>query len=686
MGCDKICQAKKEAAKAQAEADKAMNAAPPAGPKIPGIAYPTGTAVKIITVGHVLGVHEKKNALTPLEMFALLGVARGNTQVTANNTAKDLITPIQVAFGVYAGLIISQVAISIVKPAVKIAVQINGIIVFNFAMLPELIADIALLILMIFVGLAPIFLSLLKNIFLSIPLDVGIMTTYQIDQLKTLIALSKITIKSSFMTVVLKLKAFNAIKIANDKAILKASLGGTIAEIISYAAYTTAINNFVNSNSPPYLLSDIINVEVLRQQFIKDFIKGMNSCKEIILEELSALLKEQEVDILNVDGMSTFDLENKNKAKNVANGLFDATKKIELLQSGEILKRQFSTSGALPSNDGQIFDDNDLAEAAADNMIKKLEKLPADVDEIFLMVFNDEVEKKKAKTLEIREDIAAIELAQELILQNKNSFISSMVDKIDEIRLDKLEIIGIDPCYEQSVTNDFTILKSITEIEQFLSIENFVVTNTVDMISLKDTVFNETKQSIIDKLIVVDPACQTSFGESICNTINVFKRVLYSKIKISIEGGTIPVDNLEIPIGIDKFELKKMMDILLTEIKKKLVKQGMDIIIEEVLPCKSCKPCEDMIVDMNIFISKTIQKAKDNMILNVTNFIINTGHDWTITDSNSIVAQKNYLKNQLSTALQKPSGELQLIDDMMFRLELEEKELIKNVKTSLKAV
>jgi 3-dehydroquinate synthase class II len=71
---------------------------------------------------------------------------------------------------------------------------------------------------------------------------------------------------------------------------------------------------------------------------------------------------------------------------------------------------------------------------------------------------------------------------------------------------------------------------------------------------------------------------------------------------------------------------------------------------------------------------------KDNMILNVTNFIINTGHDWTITDSNSIIAQKNYLKNQLSTALQKPSGELQLIDDMMFRLEMEERELIKNVK------
>ncbi len=425
MGCNKICQAKKEAAKAQKKADAARNAPLPAGPYIPNVPIPTGTNVTITTVGHVLGVHEKKNALNPMEVYNILGIAQRNPKIQANRTAAGLVTPIRTAFGVYAGLIISQVALTILKPAVKIAVQINGIIVFNFAMLPELIADIAFLILTIFVGLAPIFLSLLKNIFLSIPLDIGIMTTYQLAQIKVLISLAKITIKTSFMNVVIKINAYKAIKTANDKRIAKAALGGGVAVLISYVSYTNLIKLYMQNNTPPHTLSSILNVDELRQQFIDDFISGMDSCKEIILEELSKELNSQSIDILAVDGMDQFDIENKNKAREVADGLQEASKKIELLQSGEILKRQFSSSSMPPSKDGQVYDDIGLAIAAADKMIAALENhlvIAPDVDEIFLTVFSEEVEKKKAKTLEIREDLAAIELAQDI-----NSIIRSLL-------------------------------------------------------------------------------------------------------------------------------------------------------------------------------------------------------------------------------------------------------------------
>jgi len=439
MGCGKICQAKKQAAAAQKQADAARNAPLPAGPSIPGVPNLTGTNVSIITVGHVLGVHEKKNALNPIEVFNLLGIAKQNPKIQANSTAAGLVTPIRTAFGVYAGLVISQVALTILKPAVKIAVQINGIIVFNFAMLPELLADIALLILTIFVGLAPIFLSLLKNIFLSIPLDIGIMNTYQLAQIKVLVSLSKITIKNTFLNVVIKINAYKAIKIANDKRAAKAALGGGVAVLISYVSYTNLIKLYMQNNTPPYTLSSILDVEELRQQFIDDFISGMDSCKEIILEELSKALDSQNIDILAVDNMDQFDIENKNKAREVADGLQDASKKIELLQSGEILKRQFSSSGMPPSKDGQVYDDIDLAIAAADKMIAALENhlvIAPDVDEIFLTVFSEEVEKKKAKALEIREDLAAIELAQDIILQNKDSFVISMIEIIDKIKLE----------------------------------------------------------------------------------------------------------------------------------------------------------------------------------------------------------------------------------------------------------
>lgn len=689
MGCNKICQAKKEAKKAEKMANEARNMKPPAGPAIPGVPRPTGADVKITTVGHLLGVHETKNALTPWEVVAVLGQARGNSKITGNSTAAGLITPIQAAFGTYIGLTYAQLGFNILKPAVRMAVQINGIIVFNFAMLPELIADIALLILTIFVGLAPIFLSLLKNIFLNIPIDIGIMTTYQLDQLKDLIALSKITIKNVFLVVITKINAGKAVEENNRKSAIRGD-GGEI----DFSGISDIINNYIQNNDPPYDLESIINKEDLKEGFIKAFENGMKSCKEVILEMLSQDLKKMSIDILQIEDVDTFDEENKNKVKQVSEGLHDAAKRIEMLQAGEILKRQFSTSGMPPSQDGQVFDDNDLAIAAADNMLAALEKMVneltekryVDVDEIFLLTFHEEVEKKKGQTLEIREDIAAIDLAQELILQNKNSFIVSMMNKLDSIKLDKSNIINLDPCYEQSITNDFNTLKSIILTQQTSFINTSVVETTAHMTSLKDSVYANAVQSVIDSIIVVDSDCQKSFGDSVCDTIDRFKRSLYASIKVSIEAGEIPIDELPVPEGIDKYELKKMMNILLDEVKKRLIKQGMDIIIEEAMPCKSCKPCEDMAGEMNIYVSKTIQKSKDNIIKYLQGYIMNSGRDWTITDATSIENQKNYLIGQLTMALQKPSGELQLVEDMLYRIQMEENELIKNVRTSLQAV
>src|SRR6056297_1071729 len=159
MGCGKICKAKKKAKKAKrqaAAANRKADAARRSKPTIPGVPQATGTSVEVTTVADVLGVGTKYQALTPYEAIQVLGQGRRNSQVM-NSAARGLVGPIQAAFGVYLGVKVAQAVPKVVKPIVKMASQI-GDLFFNFAAIGELIADIAILVLTIFVGLAPIFL------------------------------------------------------------------------------------------------------------------------------------------------------------------------------------------------------------------------------------------------------------------------------------------------------------------------------------------------------------------------------------------------------------------------------------------------------------------------------------------------------------------------------------------------
>lgn len=721
MGCDKVCQAKKKAEKAKRQAADAQRAAERAKnqrPSTPGVPRVTGVSVEVITVGHVLGVHEKKGALSPWEVATTVGGA-GRNALVAGSAARGLIAPVSAAFGVFTGMIVAQKVGRIAKPIVKLAVNIGGI-VFNFANIGELLADIALLLVTIFVGLAPIFLALLKNIFFSIPVDVGILTTTQLDQLKDLVSFAKIEIKNALQQVVTDISAFNIINKLNEKEQTKSDLGGNISppNLLDYSGLSDALSNAIQNTPVPFDLDGLLqtldgntdglptSVDELLEDYAFDFERGMKAAQEQILENLTEKLKSQTINILEIDGVSNFDQQNKNKAKTVAESLNDASKRIELLQAGEILQRQFTVSGQQPTEEGQVFDDNDLAVTAAENMLSILEQQISvasaektnsglnrkiDANEPFLTIFNNEIEKKKGQTVEVREDLAAIELASDIIEAQKNPFVSSMMDKVNTINLDLSSIsdivISLDPRYEASVSNQFTDLKTNIFNSQKTIIENHTVNTTNDMINLKDLILNNSQQMINDAVITVDQDCLDDFGKSVCDSINNFKSKLFAEVKVAIQEGDLAIETLDVPDGISKLELKKMLDLLLNEIKKKLIQQTRDIIVEEVVPCKACKPCEDMIADMNIYASKSINKSKDNIHKHIQGQITNnTSLDWTITDTQSITDKKNQLISNLNMALLRNSGELQLIDDMLFRLKAEEKELIKNIRLSLQAV
>lgn len=732
MSCGKICQAKKKAKKAKkdaAAANKKADAAKAEAAKAgAGGTSVAAVSANVITVGHVLGVHEKVGALTPFEVLALTGKGKRNPQIM-KSAAGPMVTPIQVAFGVYSGMVIAQVVGRIVKPVVKIAMQINDVVTFNFAAIGELIADVALLLVTIFVGLAPLFLNLLKNIFFSIPIDIGILTEYQLNQMKELVEATKIDIANAFAKCVKNIKAIVVINTYNNTQITKVTLGGGISDpsLISFSSLSDALSDAITNVTAPFTLDDLLayitanggvtdgsgnditDTDSLLDSYTQAFEDGMSAVRAQILEALTASLTDLSINILAVDDVSSMDLEDKNKAKTVADGLTEATKRIEMLQDGEILKRQFTVSGQIPSDEGVVYDDNDLAVAAAENMLALLEALvnaasneketngnnmTIDADSCFLQIFSDEVEKKKRTTIATREDLLSLEYAERFIEDNKNEFILSMMDKVQallNVNGNALatgnQVINLDDCYREEISSQFTILKSTTLTQQTAFINASTITTTAEMETLVNSVYTNVQSATNDALISIDAERADSFGQSVCSSITEFKSKLYAEVKQAIEAGDILIAELEAPKGVSKLELKKMMDLLLTEVKKKLVAQTRDIIISEVLPCKSCKPCEQMIADMSIYISKQILISKENIIKATQGMIINdTSLDWTITDSASIDTKKGILISKLTAALSRDSGELQLEDDMLYRIKEEEKELLKIVQESLKAL
>jgi len=145
-----------------------------------------------------------------------------------------------------------------------------------------------------------------------------------------------------------------------------------------------------------------------------------------------------------------------------------------------------------------------------------------------------------------------------------------MIEQVDKVDLDSSECVQLDPCYEQAISNQFTLLKTTTQTQQTAFINNSTITDTASMITLRDSVYANSQQSVNDAMISVDPECQTSFGQSVCDAITCFKAHLYGEIKLSVEKGNLSINDVDMPIGVSKFELKKMLDILIEEIKKKL--------------------------------------------------------------------------------------------------------------------
>lgn len=696
MGCGKICKAKKKAKKAKKQAEEMKNKPIPKGPVIPGVPTPS-TNVEIVTVADLIGFKNRAGSVSPSEMLSKLSVAKRNSMIRSNSVANGLISPLKSALGTYKTLKKMQYGFTLAKPAVKMIMNIGGVI-FNFANIAELLGDVALLIIGITVGLAPIFLRMLQQIFLSIPLDIGIMTSYQLNQTKNLVEMSKIKMKNSFNQCVKNLSTTSVIEENNKNSLNKAILGNNAITEVNGVKFDSVgdriettfkdFSNDINNNIP-------IDREKLKEELTKGFEKNLTSCKDIVSKNLNNELKKQKVSILLIDGVANFDSENKNKVKTTVNGLHDATKKIEMLQASEMLKRQFSVSGAVPNAEGEVFDDNDLAVAAVDIMLNKLDETISDdrdisIDDIFKEVLNKEIEKKKNILLKDRETLVSLDVANDIVESNKINFVNnikynlSIIDTMPEVIVITEEKIPF--CPENIINSEFEQLKEIILLQQTQFINQANINNTNDMLELKNSIVLSIEQTITDFIPVVSPECQIAFKKDICSILKEFKVILFRTTKLSIEKANISIENLPVRSDISKFELKKMTNTILAEIKKKLVIQAKDLIINEIAPCKSCRPCEDFLSDLNIKASTFVDTFKSNMNKNIESQIINKQNDYSINSQEDILIKKELLISELNIALSRNSGILAFRDEILFKLKAEEKELLKNVSLSLNAL
>ena len=702
MGCNKICQAKKKAKKAEKQAAAASRQARAAAAQAAKAQGAAGASVSssLITVATLLDVEHKWKALDPNEMRALIKQGNRIPKIAKNGQVRTVAGSLNTQLWIKDKQKYLMTGIAIARMVAKVAAQINDVI-FNFASIAELIADIAVLLLKIAFWILALMISIYAQMYFTAILGTKILTKFQMKRLKKLVDFSKIKISGVFNQVLVDTTPLSAIQDFNDKEAIKLTLNPDSYEpnTIDFNGLSNDIAIAMDNSSAPFTLEGLgFDEDQIKEDFIEAFEDGFDAMKNLVLDNLAEALDDPifDVAITDIDAdVASMDADKKVQIKNLTDDFVEANKKIEILQAGELLDQKFSVSGFEPTEEGQVFDDNDLAVAAAEKMIVDLKKRienavdgqRIDAQEVFLLVFTDEVNKKKNQSIELNDNLLAANFAAEIIIENKFDFVNSMVDSVAKINLDNSGCVVLDPCYEAAISNQFTDLKTTTQTQQTAFINASTVNTTQDMITLRDSVYANVQQAVNDAIITVDPDCQQAFGESVCKAIECFKSRLYGEIKTSVESGSLSINDVEVPDGISKYELKKMLDIFLVEIKKKLIAQAYDIIVQEVLPCKSCKPCEDMVADMGIYTSKSIQKSKENIIKHVQGQIINnTSLDWTITDAQSIIDKKNLLISNLNMALLRDAGELALVDDMLFRLKAEEKELIKNIKTALSAL
>ena len=106
------------------------------------------------------------------------------------------------------------------------------------------------------------------------------------------------------------------------------------------------------------------------------------------------------------------------------------------------------------------------------------------------------------------------------------------------------------------------------------------------------------------------------------------------------------------------------------------------VIVDKVIDCKSCKSSNQLIYDIETYITNQIDINKEDLKNNIDEVIGDDSLDWSVLVGNDI-APKNFLKQKIYDVLKDFSAFFEIDNKIMFYLKLEQEELFDNVEDAL---
>jgi len=710
MGCGKICKAKKKAAEAQKKADrskkdaenkknealeKARSEAKDGKNSVISIEYYT---VEVITIGKFLGVDSKQNALSIRDMVNLFHVAQRSPEIMASAVAKGLIQPLLGFFDFYNAFSKAIAIFQALKPGVKILMQIGDIITFNWSAFGELIGDIVQMLAQLMLGFAPMLIEMLKNIFLNIPLYTKKIPKKQKIRIQGLLVLKNIKIKEDITNAIIDYTPqapFCATKMTRTcPDILESVTNIKTIEInmnISLESYV--------QNSPFPSLEDLTDVNVLDENIIVYMTKGMKCTERDVLKKIIKASKQESISVVSLPEIATSTPEEKQSLGQALDGLLTAYEKTEAAITEELLRQNFVVSQQLPKEEKERFSDNMLSEELSRNVIKELRKVlvtvlkkynktngsihpKIDICRLLTYELKKEVDKKLKRIEDKRQDLITLNVTKELIESNKLQIFDNLIKSFSNVGFDPQKIT-LDNSMTDEIENDFSNLKNNINLNNNTTISNTTVNNTNDMLDLRDLIVSNSNTDVNDENIVPDTSL--GFSDDVCRNIEGFKKELVLEIENKMRKSSINTSDTFLPSYANKKKIADMVDLFYDKIVTELILMVKKIILEQAIPCKSCRPCEKMVEDL-VFLTETkIDGQKDKIIDNVNQFVLDDNLDWTITDAASIVEKKQQLIDVSTNSINKNIGVINLYDVFILKLKKEEAAIIDTIARFIKS-
>ena len=715
MGCNKICQAKRKAARAKKQAErekqkaqseqtraeaKTKNAIKNAAGVVGNVLL-RNTKIRMITIAQYFGIDERKYSLTNKEVYDFLHKMYKSPQVKNHPfiiTIGAIWETFKIAYDVAAR---AQKALRIVKPATELAAQIGNIALwFNFTEILEIMSDVSAIITQIMMSLFPPVIKTIKKVIFEFPLILDIFTEEfwkkirsNLDEFAYEIASSVAYIVNDFnilvntWTDVAQISAFDKTVCPDTDKLCK-----EIKIIVQPAQ--DFIDNY-DKGDPIPSIETLINVNALEAKLTEYYVVAFSCVKDKIFTDASNKLRRTAI---RKDNLDEIIVEEDPEVKKVFNEYLDKVadsyKKIELAFLEETLRRAFSLSKNEITMDNERYADKSIAETSAEMTINELEaffrnslkvynkytsanKPVIKVCELSYIIINKQVQSKKADMVDKIKNRNETMEAFQVIETNTEVLTNDLSNTIGDADFNKN--IDVDDDYITYAEQQISNMKINAENNANTLINQTTVTDTADMILLRDNVVKQIKDDINNSF----PDMTLQDTSVICETLDEFKKDLVDRLRRKLSNKKVFIDYDNRKDSLDYNIVDDKVNKMMKEVYKVYLELFKSVILYDAIPCRHCSNCSVFINYINDVLNKKFNNIKKDIIKNIEITILDGSIDWTINDSNDVFIKKNLLRNLVTEGLQKPHRGVGFNDEFIVRLDREKNIIIDNIRELL---